>query len=164
MKRIAFVPDIEMESPAGEKYYRIFGTADGATTSPTRQVRQPDGSFITEPNQPWLQRQLAFMLERIVDPAFVSEGKDAIEAEILREEVRGIIKRQAKQAAERGYWELEDAHALCLANATMHPKNALNPAVAFNLVPFILAVRDYTTPEPERAEKSNGAQHVGAAS
>lgn len=147
-KRIAYVHDLHLESPGGEPYYRTGS----------------DGGISTIPNEtPWMARQLVFLLERIVDAKFV-EGKEPIDGEILRDDVRGAIKRQAKEAAVRGYWELDDASAQRLMNATMTPATPPNPGVAFNYVPFIRAVRDMTTP-PEVIELppvSNGAAVASA--
>jgi hypothetical protein len=148
-KRIKFVPDIHMEAPAEELYYRVHGS-DGFTTVPTRQVRKADGTVGEEPNTPWMARQIAFLLERIADEQFVA-GKDGIDGELLRDEVRGIIKRQRDLAPTRGYWEFEnDDHAFRLVKATREPKTPMQPAMlVFNFVPFIRAVVDMTTPQAE---------------
>ena len=160
MKRIPFVPDIQMESPDGEPYFKVPGTGN-TTTLEALRMQRADGTMYLEPNTPWKVRQLAFLLERITDPEFAKD-MDAIDAEILRDDVRGMLKRQAKEAGTRGYWELDDKPALALSNATMKTKGPLLqtiPALQFNFVPFIRAVKDMTTPEEKPAEKSatNGA-------
>lgn len=166
MKHIAFIEDIQMESPEGDPYFKVPGTGNTTTLAELRMQRA-DGSLYMVPNEPWKVRHLAFLLERITDAAF-AEGMDAIEAEILREDVRGILKRQAKQAHERGYWELDDdKHALALQNATMRTKSPLFlqtiATLQFNFVPFIRSVKDLTT--PASVDKStNGVTTAAVAS
>lgn len=150
MKQIAFVADIHMENGESDPLFRVPGTGNITTLSGLRFARA-DGSPYIEPNEPYMLRQLAFLLDRVVDPTF-GDGLDAIDAEILRDDVRGIIKRQAKEAAARGWWEFDDKHAQALLNATTKPKNPLmqlQPTLTFNLVPFIRAVKDQTTPAKE---------------
>jgi hypothetical protein len=148
-KRIPYVPDIHREAPGDEKYYLIPGV-EVPVTSPTRLVRKADGSSEEVPNAPWTIRQIGFLLERIADAKFV-EGKEAIEGELLRDDVRGIIKRQRDDAPRLGYWLLDnDDHYIRILNATVKPITPLQPpALAFNYVPFIRAVMGATTPAAE---------------
>jgi hypothetical protein len=88
---------------------------------------------------------LEFFRGRIADPAFV-EGMDSGDGVDLQFETRRSLRLQEKEAEARGYWELEDEQAKRLKAAT--DKGAYHKALAFNLVPFIRAVRAMTTPAP----------------
>jgi hypothetical protein len=160
MKEIPYVADIHMEAPNEEPYYRIPGVADGFTQNATRRVPKPDGSIGDEPNAPWMVRQIAFLLERVADAKFV-EGMDAIDGELLRDDVRGVIKRQRELAPKRGCWRLEnDDHANRIMQATVKPAAPMQPAaLTFNCVPFIRAVKAMTTPAEasEPVAVSNGS-------
>jgi len=146
-KFIPFVADIHMEVANGEPLFRVPGT-DGVTT--------------IKNETPWKVRQLSFLLESVGDAAF-TEGLDAIEGEILRAETRGELKKQSKAIAPAGGYKLDDDAARRLMNAVMKPSGKpAFPALAFNNVPFILAVKNMTTPvEEEKPVNGLSAVHSG---
>lgn len=163
MKRIPFVPDIHMQDAGGDEYYRIPGT-DRVCTIPVLLVPGLDGKPVEQKNAPWIERQYSFLLQRTADANCVKDIEDAIEAELFRVEVRTALKDQKDKAKARGYWELEDKHAQAILNATTKPATPINPPHTFNYVPFILAVKNQTTPaaEIELPPVSNGASAQAA--
>lgn len=146
-KRIAYVKDIHIESPGGEPYYRVPGT-DKLVTVDVLTVQVKD-EVVEQRLPPFLVRQVTFLYERVADAKFADEKLEAIEADLYRADVRGLIKRQATDAAARGYWEFEDDIWVKLLAVTMKPSSPPNPAVGFNYVPFVRAIRDASTPPAE---------------
>lgn len=160
MKRIQYVSEIPMEDGSGDSYFRVPGT-DNVTTVGVLRIAGPDGKVEERKLEPWVQRQYAFLLLRTADAECVKHITDAIEAELFRVELRTALKQQKEFAATRGYWELDDAHALAILNATTKPTTPLGNGPIFNYVPFIRAVKDMTTPEaksePAVTTPANGA-------
>jgi hypothetical protein len=142
-KRIPFVKDIQVESPGGEPYFKIPGS-DRVTTMETIVVQV--GNQMVEQKLPaWIIRQKVFLFERIADGKFTEGKDDAVEADLFRADVRGVVARQETEAIARGYWEVEDDLWVRFLAATMKPATPYNPAVSISHVPFIRAVRDAAT-------------------
>lgn len=157
MKQVAYVEDFQPESPAGEPYFRVPGS-DKATTVERIAVQVKD-EVVEQALDKFIIRQIAFLLERVSDENFVSEKLTPVEADLHRADVRGMIKRQAKAAKERGYWEFTDDVWSKLFAATMTPKGQISAGMGFNYAPLIIAVRDAKTApnEIELPPATNGA-------
>lgn len=151
MKRISYVPDIHATNAGGEPLQKVPNT--GTVTTLVVLVIQHGNEVVEQKLEPFKLRHIVFLFERVADAKYVEGISDAIEAELERARVRGIIKGQEKEAATRGYWEFDDAIWTKLFGATMQPAAAINanlPGIpAVNYVPFILSVRDAATPAPE---------------
>lgn len=126
MKRIQFVKTIELENVNGDPLLNETG-GGRATCS-----------------------QLEFFRGRVSDSVFI-EGSDSGDGIDLQYEARRALRLQAEEAEALGYWELEDEPAKRLLAATN--KGAYHKSLAFNLVPFVRAVRAMASP-PEAAPAS----------
>jgi hypothetical protein len=151
-KRIDFVPDIHVTNAGGEPLQKVPNTGN-LTILAVMVILAADGKNAVEQTlEPFKLRHIVFLFERVADTKFVEGISDAIEAELLRADVRGIIKRQEIEAEARGYWEFDDAVWTKLFGATMKPAAPINGTLAgipaVNYVPFILSVRDASTPPP----------------
>jgi hypothetical protein len=150
-KRIPYVHDIHATNAGGEPLQKVPNT--GTVTTLVVLVVQHGNDVHEQKLEPFKLRQIVFFFERVADAKFVDGISDAIEAELLRADVRGIIKRQENEAEARSYWEFDDATWTKLFGATMKPAAAINANLtgipAVNYVPFILSVRDASTPAPE---------------
>lgn len=121
MKRIEFVKTIELENITGDPLVDEKGVQQTCS-------------------------QLEFFRGRISDALFV-ESMDSGDGCDIQYETRRSMRLQEKEAEARGYWELEDEQAKRIKTAS--DKGTYHKALAFNLVPFIRAVRTMTTPGAE---------------
>jgi hypothetical protein len=139
MKRIPFVPEIQLESPTGAL---IFNPKSGAA-NPESQVPDLDSPAMTS--------QLNYLRDRISDAAF-GEGMEAVDADDLRYETRRALRTQEAEAKKRGYWLLDVPAAEKLQHAVLKykPQNPQAAAMGFNFVPYARAVRAQT-PHVEEA-------------
>lgn len=180
MKRIAYIKDIQIEGLDGEPYFKLPNAGQFTQDMYSHLVTQdgkivigPDGEPTKRLNPPWLYRQVAFFLERIADEKYVTAAGCAPAeetpgmAQLLREDARGEIRAQREAAAKRGYWEFSDEMAARLLNVSMRPTGSLfqlQPSLAFNMAPFIRAVKDQYSPPAEEAVQAppNGASATPA--